>query len=75
MGRIGPVTVKYILALNTLGKYKWLSHQIVSNQYLFVDITLWKMIKKKLTIIGEAIGKMRTIAYIRICIADFYWYT
>ncbi|KAJ8662613.1 hypothetical protein O0I10_001575 [Lichtheimia ornata] len=37
MGRIGPVTVKYILALNTL------------------DITLWKMIKKKLTIIGEAI--------------------
>lgn len=62
MGRIGPVTVKYILALNTLGNYKRLSHQIVSNQYLFVDITLWKMIKKKLTIIGEAIGKMRTMA-------------
>lgn len=39
LGRVGPVNVRYILALDTL------------------DGVQWPLVKKKLKIVGQAIGK------------------
>lgn len=69
IGRSGPLDIKYILAMDTLGtaRKKW---NRVDNLYwrsfVNVDGIQWPLVQKKLKVIGKALGKSITLFQLKM---------